>query len=204
VPVAQIGDMGVVGRIIDPVSPIWITPAVLGSCLALVVGYALYTYKTELPLPPALPGAASAAAAAPTPRHINDAPDNSVYFFFTKVNDLDYWYTLIPVFTKLSKRDADFFTVMANIGIFLVLALVAGLVITEITLVATHTIIKPLSLSQNIGAQVASALTLCLLLAVLFYKLRDSSLTPMLYMMSISFLIILGAVISSQTQVNVQ
>lgn len=199
-PVAQIGDMGVVGRIIDPASPIWITPTVLGSCLALVVGYVLYTYKKELPLPPALPG----AAAAPGPRPISDAPDNSVYFFFTKVNDLDYWYTLVPVFIKLAKRDADFNTVMANIGIFLVLALVAGLVITEITLVATHTIIKPLSLSQNIGAQVASALTLCLLLAVLFYKLRDSSLTPILYMMSISFLIILGAVISSQTQVNVQ
>lgn len=196
--------MGFVGRIIDPVSPIWITPTVLGSCLVLVVGYALYTYKKELPLPPALPGAA-AAAPAPTPRHINDAPDNSVYFFFTKVNDLpDYWYTLIPVFTKLSKYDADFSTVMANIGIFLALALVAGLVIIEITLVATHTTIGTLSFSQNVGAQVASALTLCLLLAVLFYKLRDSSLTPMLYMMSISFLMILGAVISSQTQVNVQ
>ena len=202
-PVAQIGDMGNVDRRIDPASPIWITPTVLGSCLALVVGYALYTYKKELPLPPVLPGAA-AAAAAPAPRPISDAPDNSVYFFFTKVNDLDYWYTLFPVFSKLAKRDADFNTVMANIGIFFVLALVAGLVITEITLVATHTIIKPLSFSQNVGAQVASALTLCLLLAVLFYKLRDSSLTPILYMMSISFLMILGAVISSQTQVNVQ
>jgi hypothetical protein len=191
--------MGVVTRELDPASPIWITPSVLGSCLALVLGYTLYTYRKELPLPPGPPGIGPGMA--PVPRPVDTSPDNRVYFFFEKVPQLSSWY-LFP--WKLLARDESFGPIMKNLGIALVLATVLGLAITEVTFITIHTLQKPLAFMENTGAQVASALCLCLLLAVLYYRLRDAALTSILYVLGIAFIMVLGALISSQTQVNVQ
>ena len=192
--------MGDVRRTIDPASPIWITPTVLGSCLALFGGYALYTYKKPLPLPPLLNGAAqgheSRAAAA--------SEDNKFYFFFDKVPNLDI-YNIPKIVGHLfgsTPVDSSDMTVRKNFGIFIILLLTFGLTICEITVITSHIMDRKLESTSNVGVQVASALTLSILLAVLFYRLRDTSMTPMLYLLSLSFIMILGALISSQVQVN--
>lgn len=184
-------------REIDPASPIWITPTVLGSCLAIVLAHALYTYKKELPLPPGPPGIGPGIgpAMAPAPRPVDATPDTRVYFFFTKVN-----YAYADILKPFTWTPA----VWHNLGIALVLLLIIALAATEVTYLSMHVLKKSLTSMENTGSQVASALALCLLLAVLYYRLRDSALSSILYVLALAFIMVLGALISSQTQVNVQ